>query len=662
MTSEVSLKDLLEKTSSWQEAAEIVRTRQRIPDAISIAPDLDSIDGLQKVNSRYTKHWAKLKELWLQKDEDIMGAICVLFGKMSKDVVLRSKLAQSGAITLLVDAMDRPRLRLLIMRALSVMTHHGGLQERIAVADKAAAKIVSIALETPTDDPLFTLCVTVLCHSSYGVYSVDVPTSQRNTRTREADARPLLELMVRASKLPDEHTSGHAFNAVTMLTVMKNKDIHRNPEACRCLVGHLRHDELATRIDALRSIFTLYKDSPPETVQVDPMRAVKAYSKIKHDSEYAEEIMKTGIQNSALANILTASRDCTKAMMQNLQDRDMLKLGKTLYSLLMQSEWGIGDGRFEADDGLPFDTGVPYKTWFESLPFCISALRAENPQSEAATMLEIKYHIRHRRFSKAHEIAKKWIDNVNAECSYCYYALAMDCKDDREGLRWAKKGLRTRPTGYIRLGMLYNAVVYAGALGIDMLNDHKAEHENPETHVVEAVAYLQSSLVDTKTFMELAPVDERLLRAVLTRYFCLFVAIKGPSLVDAKLYKLEPLMKRLKFVERISELIWSPVVQTQPRLTWMFISKHYEAAAKEWDEIFKTRREESTGLARSNASAQAAAEQDPPDGLQDLVESLCGGPKSHVNHDEDSWHRHILHPRLDESMLQMYVRGFAPRA
>ena len=62
--------------------------------------------------------------------------------------------------------------------------------------------------------------------------------------------------MVRASKVPDRHVSDHAFGTVTMLTVHKAEDILANDAAQECIVGHLRHPELTTRIGALRSIYT----------------------------------------------------------------------------------------------------------------------------------------------------------------------------------------------------------------------------------------------------------------------------------------------------------------------------------------------------------------------------------------------------------------------
>lgn len=71
----------------------------------------------------------------------------------------------------------------------------------------------------------------------------------------------------------------------------------------------------------------------------------------------------------------------------------------------MRSEWGIGDGGFAGEDGRPLDLGLPYVQWFESLPHCISALRARNPKSKEATMLEIKYNIKHRRWPKVHQVS-----------------------------------------------------------------------------------------------------------------------------------------------------------------------------------------------------------------------------------------------------------------
>lgn len=41
-----------------------------------------------------------------------------------------------------------------------------------------------------------------------------------------------------------------------MLTVDKHQDILDSPEALRCLVGHLRHPELTTRIEAFRALLT----------------------------------------------------------------------------------------------------------------------------------------------------------------------------------------------------------------------------------------------------------------------------------------------------------------------------------------------------------------------------------------------------------------------
>ncbi|KAG9024518.1 hypothetical protein FRB95_011377, partial [Tulasnella sp. JGI-2019a] len=653
MSANKSLEELLSQTRSFKERAEILRQKEGIP-------DLDTIDGLQACNSQLTKIWSKLKELWMKKDEKITGAIVVLLGKMSRDHVIRSKLAKNGVIKLLVEALTFPSLRLLIMRCLAIMASHGGPDERLSVADKSATKIIMMALVTPPEKQLFVLCITVLCHASFAVYSLKSPSTNRTNTLRDADARPLLQLMVSASKHPNPDVSGHAFESVNMLTVTKSADILKNPDAVKCLVGHLRNRELTVRVDALRAMFTMYRDCPRESVNVDPKRVMEAAKKLHHDNEYADQVMGLGLQKSLLMIYVTVTRDFQNAMFGNAQDRDMLKLGNTLYQLLIRSEWGVGDGGFADEKGKPVDLGLGYATWFESLPICIKALRKANLKSEEAAMLEIKYNIRHRRYREAHRLAKNWITNVNTNCGFCYYTLTMDNKDEREGLRWAKKGLKTKASDYIKLGMLFNAVDYAAKLGIDMLDDHKQMSENPTKHMTTAIAYLQSALVDAKAYIDLAPIDDRLLRAIMARYFCLFIAIKGPNHVDAQLKTLQPLVDKFKLVERVSALIWSDLVQTGPKSTWTLIQGNYAEAAKEWDDIFEGRNSQKGGIEKAPDGSEEV-ERDAPDGLEDLVECLCGGSKhehEELNTNEESWYRHTLSPHLDESMLAMMTCSF----
>lgn len=71
----------------------------------------------------------------------------------------------TGAIGLLTDALQYQSLRIVVLRSLAVMTSHGGMRERVAVADKTLTKLVNIAGETTTDDPVFMYCVSILCHT-----------------------------------------------------------------------------------------------------------------------------------------------------------------------------------------------------------------------------------------------------------------------------------------------------------------------------------------------------------------------------------------------------------------------------------------------------------------------------------------------------------------
>ncbi len=180
--------------------------------------------------------------------------------------------------------------------------------------------------------------------------------------------------------------------------------------------------------------------------------------------------------------------------------------------------------------------------------------------------------------------------------------------------------------------------------------DSSAMSQNPERSMTTAIAYLQSALNDGERYIELAPIDDRILRAVLVKYLVLFIAIKGPAKVDTDLDILRPYVKKLQFTERISEICWSNVVMTQWKSTWELVRTHYSNAAAEWDPILN-RPGKATRLGK-------ASERDAPDGLEDLVEALSLGPGRHeLNTNEESWHQHAMPLHLDEKMLLMYEPG-----
>lgn len=92
--------------------------------------------------------------------------------------------------------------------------------------------------------------------AAYAIYSKADKSLDKGRPARDADTQCFLALMVRASRLPDKHISYHAFEAVSMLTQEKKRLVERDRDAVACLVGHLRHPELARRVAALRALYT----------------------------------------------------------------------------------------------------------------------------------------------------------------------------------------------------------------------------------------------------------------------------------------------------------------------------------------------------------------------------------------------------------------------
>ncbi len=89
------------------------------------------------------------------------------------------------------------------------------------------------------------------------MHSLDPDNPDKPTKAKVAgkiDTTALIDLMARASRLPDEHISGHAFETLATMAETKEREILQNTNAVRCLIGHLRDSELVTRMDACRAL------------------------------------------------------------------------------------------------------------------------------------------------------------------------------------------------------------------------------------------------------------------------------------------------------------------------------------------------------------------------------------------------------------------------
>lgn len=70
----------------------------------------------------------------------------------------------------------------------------------------------------------------------------------------------------------------------------------------------------------------MFRDSPIETIQVDPHRVMAATKTLREDMDYTNEVMENGIHNSLLMIYLSCTNEFQKAMFANAQDHDMLKV------------------------------------------------------------------------------------------------------------------------------------------------------------------------------------------------------------------------------------------------------------------------------------------------------------------------------------------------
>lgn len=93
-------------------------------------------------------------------------------------------------------------------------------------------------------------------------------------------------------------------------------------------------------------------------------------------------------------------------------------------------------------DGLPFTQSV------EALPHCARAIRARGKKAEAfyADALEIKYYLKRGQLEEGLDMARRCLEKYPTR-GYFYYVLAFSSKDKKEGMRYARRGLKLQGTG-----------------------------------------------------------------------------------------------------------------------------------------------------------------------------------------------------------------------
>lgn len=205
-----------------------------------------------------------------------------------------------------------------------------------------------------------------------------------------------------------------------------------------------------------------------------------------------------------VGQMMIASRDFEKAMVQAANDHDFVKLGRTLARIILIAEHSISNSIFLSEDsrtGEPFmdNMGLPFSSYQESFSYCADLLRktGDMADKDCADILELKSYVVFKSSREAIFLAKKAIER-NPKVGYFYLVYCL-WAEGAEGLHAAKRGLKCpNLTSYVRYELLYWGVEHAFSLAIKTMQSAYAYEKTWD----EAIAYLVSAYDDAKTSIE----------------------------------------------------------------------------------------------------------------------------------------------------------------
>lgn len=427
-----------------------------------------------------------------------------------------------------------PACRHLALRALTSVTHHGGIEARSEIA-KQTPVLVRLIQEHADDATVVELAIVTMSHAVNAVTGNSE--EQPNTKLLKAlDMPNILKVFVDATRRPDASSNliNHALDFFAGSTLHCYNECKAYPPVLTCLVAGLRSKDFTIRCSSLGGLIRLHHhEAEADPRHYDPQPMLAAYQR-GYPKHLLDTLTDYGFARGDVITTLKTTDDLQKAFTKCVQDHNLYALGLSLAEFIVRTEFSVSKGGFQAPNPRTgaleiTDMGLPFLWWDDALPQCAKAIREKGKADEEdfADILDIKYHILNARIPDAIAHAKLAIAR-SPNNAYFYYAITLG-NEGVAGLRATKKGLKCKKTTpFVRFALLHRAVDHAGNMGICLLQAAGAGDKKWE----EGVAFLTSALDDAKTYVEEAPPDSRHMKKVLYWYILLTLAMKGPEISE----------------------------------------------------------------------------------------------------------------------------------
>ncbi|TRM57443.1 hypothetical protein BD626DRAFT_411968 [Schizophyllum amplum] len=629
-------------------------------------PDLHTRRGLKKAHSDFPDISKRLNDAYDKSAGDwkIAGGIVAIYARMCTDAILRNKVFGQSYLNKCMSLVDVEPCRHLVLRALSTVTHHGGVEIRTEIAKSTTSKLTDLMAAFPEDRVLNELAVSILTHCVSCLLS-DMKRPPSSATLKLLDVPRMLKQVVATLYKPFSTSLilDHAVDLLAQGTLHAPDAYKAVPSALEFLVAGLNSTDWIFRATCVGGIVRRFqREAEPDQRHLDPNKLAAG---IKNIPPHLRDItMDYGLFRSDTYLIGSCTAAFTKAMMQVAQDHDILALGRKLVELLQLTEFSIANGAFQSPNARTgrmefMDIGLPFVMWADALPHCAKALRAAG-DLDSADMLDIKYKVMNNKVPEGADLARRALER-SPQRAYFQYAISLVA--NREvGLRACKKGLKCKQTSpFVRFQLLQRAVEHAGDLGIMTLQEAPAAagaHHDPDgaRRSSEGIAFLMSAAEDAKTFVEEAPPDNRHMKSVLYWRILLAFLVRDPP-ISSSLNEIKPLIRQLKISDDFSEAIYGvPSPKTNMRLAQQAVLRLYPAALEDWGHVITH-----TGGASSCAVQPENAADDLAAWLDGMSIEDGDGVGEHAHesghahaHGDDHEHETHERPEVKKSDLELY--------
>ncbi|KAJ7731107.1 hypothetical protein DFH07DRAFT_929368 [Mycena maculata] len=547
-------------------------------------PDISTRSGLKKVHANFESIYRRLDKAYTKNasNERVMGGIVGIYAKLSVDSLLRNKLFQKGFLERLFPLLDIPSCRHLALRALTTVTHHGGIEIRMKIA-KSYLLLLRLLQDFPDDPKTVELSIVVLSHSLISTIS-DEGIKIDAHLGESLDLRDIVGIVTETlhKPAPSRVLVDHSVQLLASSTLHCKVP----PTTVKFLVAGLRSNDWIFRCTCLGGLVRLHRnESEPDQRSLDPMKLMDCVSR-PVPSHLNDILQAYGFQRSETLLTVKTAGEFQKAMMNSVSTHDLYTLGIALAGFILRTEFSISEGTFQTknpENGRmeTMDLGLPFTMWSDALPHCATAIRVKGLPAtvDMADMLDMKFYIMRQRIPDAVKIAKTALKR-NPDFAYAYYVLTL-ASDPVVGLRAAKKGIKCRNiTPFVRFQMMQRAVEQAGEMGICILQESASTGDKKWE---EGIAFLTSALEDSKTYISEAPPDNRHMKNVL--YWNILLRITVEEEISADLREVQGSIRKLKIADDFSDWIGIPPPKTNLRLTQQTVVRLFPEATKEWGEF-----------------------------------------------------------------------------